>query len=80
MAMPQQRSKAFGWTELATFFASALVGFGAGAYHRDYAIFVIVAVLTYVALSILHLAVAFATGTRKPRWWDVLTDLMIMIS
>ena len=80
MAMSQQQSKVIGWIELATFFASALVGFGAGAYYRDYAIFVIVAVLTYVALSILHLAVAFATGARKPRWWDVLTDLMIMIS
>jgi len=80
MAIPQQQSKGFGWIELGTFFVSALVGFGVGAYYRDYAMFVIVAVLTYVALSILHLAAALATGARKPRWWDVITDLMIMIS
>ena len=76
--MPQQQGKGVVWIELGTFFFSALVGFGAALAHNDYAMFVIGGALTYFALSMLHLVIAWATGAPKPRLWEVLTGLFIM--
>ena len=78
--MSRQHGKGFVCIELGTFFVSALVGFGAALAHNDYAMFPVIGVLTYLTLSILHLAVAWAIGARKPRLWEILTNLFIMIS
>jgi hypothetical protein len=65
---------------LGIFFASAAIGFGAGALYRDLFIMCIVAVLSVVGLSLAYYLLARALGWRRLRWSDFFVNLFYLLS
>jgi hypothetical protein len=68
MAELDQAKKGIAWPELGILLISVAAGVIAGFSHRAYEDFVMVGVLSFLALSIAHVILAFVLPVPKPRW------------
>jgi hypothetical protein len=80
MSQLDQAKKGIAWPELGILLISVAAGVIAGFSHRGYEDFVMVGVLSFLALSIAHVILAFVLPMPKPRWGIKFFDFINWIS